>query len=316
MQNSVGATTKDGGDDHGILKGLASHDVTGSDILLENVADSRSNGLTLGLLARILSRTAAATRKGETQSLNSGSHGVGSVHATTSTTTGASISDNVKSLLLTDLAGDVLTVGLESRDDIDRLSLLGAAGLDGTTVNHDAGTVDTTHSNGNTRHVLVATGQADVGIVPLTVHDSLDTIGDNLSALEGVSHTGGTHRDTIRDTDGVESVGNETGLSDRLLDVGREIHKVHVARVSLVPNGRDTNLSLVHVILREAGGIEHSLGGTLGLGLGDVGGDLVELVIGADGGGRQETAARKEQLVSTDELTIYKILLVVGNGSW
>lgn len=314
MQNSVGAATKDGSDDHGILKGLASHDVTRSDIFLENVADSRSNSLTLGDLAGVLSRAAAATREGKSQSLNGSSHGVGSVHATTSTTTRAGISDNVESLLLGDLAGDVLTVGLESRDDIDRLALLGATGLNGTTVNHDAGTVDTTHGNGNTGHVLVATGQADVGVIPLTVHDSLNTIGNNLSALEGVSHTSGTHGDTIRDTDGVESVGNKTGLGDRLLDVGREVHKVHVARVSLVPDGRDANLSLVHVSFREAGGVEHSLGSTLGLGLSDVGGDLVELVIGADGGGRQEAAVMEDGLVFRSELALCRMLLIVGNG--
>jgi hypothetical protein len=76
---------------------------------------------------------------------------------------------------------------------------------------------------------------------------------------------------------------------------------VHVARVSLVPDGRDTDLSLVHVILREAGGVEHGLGGTLGLGLGDVGGDLVELIIGgAEGSSGEETAVGEELLALID----------------
>jgi hypothetical protein len=73
---------------------------------------------------------------------------------------------------------------------------------------------------------------------------------------------------------------------------------MHVTRVALVPDRRDTDLSLVHVILRETSSVEHSLGCALGLGLGDVGGNPVDLVIGAEGGGREEATINRCKLAS------------------
>lgn len=39
---------------------------------------------------------------------------------------------------------------------------------------------------------------------------------------------------------------------------------MHVARVALVPDGTDAYLGFGHVLFREAGGVEHGLGGSLG----------------------------------------------------
>ena len=39
----------------------------------------------------------------------------------------------------------------------------------------------------------------------LAAHDGLDTVGDDISRLQGVTHAVSAHGDTVRYTDGVEA---------------------------------------------------------------------------------------------------------------
>lgn len=57
-----------------------------------------------------------------------------------------------------------------------------------------------------------------------------------------------------------------------------------VAGISFEPDRGYADLGLFHVGFCEAGCVEHCLGGALGFGLGDFGGDFVEGVIAALGG--------------------------------
>ena len=54
-----------------------------------------------------------------------------------------------------------------------------------------------------------------------------------------------------------------------------EIEQVHVAGVALVPDAGDADLRLVHVLLGQAGGVEHRLRRALRFRLGDAGAELV-----------------------------------------
>ncbi|KZL80902.1 hypothetical protein CI238_06658, partial [Colletotrichum incanum] len=159
MEHSVGAASEDVDDDHGVLESLARHDVARADVLLEDVLDGGADALALGLLARVLGGAAAAAGHRQTERLDGGGHGVGRVHASAGTAAGAGVADDVEALLLGDLAGDVLAVGLEGGDDVDGLAALAATGLDGAAIYHDAGAVDAAHGDGDTGHVLVAAGQ-------------------------------------------------------------------------------------------------------------------------------------------------------------
>ena len=304
VKNGVGAATQDGGDDHGILEGLAGQDVAGSDVLLEEVPDGRADAAALSLLGLGLGGAAAAAGQGQTEGLDGSGHGVGRVHASTGTTAGAGVADDVEALLLVDLAGDVLAVGLEGGDDVDRLAGLGATRLDSTAVDHDTRAVDTAHGNGHTGHVLVTARQTDVGVIPLPLHDRLDTVGDDLTTLQRVTHTRRAHGDAVTDADSVEAVSDEPGFADRVPDEGGQVQQVHVARVALVPDGGDADLGLVHVGLAEPRRVEHGLRGALGLGLGDGLGDLVELVLPAGGGRAKEAAVEGGVIVSVQSVDI------------
>lgn len=280
VENCVGRTTSDVDNGHGVLESLAGHDVRGANVLFEKVLDSTTSGQTFELLGLGHGRVGGRTGKGHTHGFDDGSHGVGSVHTTTSTTTGAGVLDDVLALILVDLASDELAVSLESRDDVESLvSHLATSSSDGTSVDHDCGSVDSSHGHDDTGHILVATRERDVGVVPLAAHDGLDRVGDDVARLQRVAHTGGTVGHAVTDTNGVELHTLESSSLNTLVNLVTEVHQVHVAGVTRVPDRRNTDLGLVHILVGEASGVQHGLRGTVGLGLSDDGTSLVEGIL-------------------------------------
>jgi hypothetical protein len=280
VEDCVSGTTSNVDNSHGVLESLAGHDIRGADIFLEQVLDSTTGSQTFELLGLGHGGIGGGTGKRHTHSLNNGSHGVGSVHTTASATARAGVLDDVLTLVLVDLTSDKLTVSLEGRDDVESLvGHLTTSGSDGTAVNHDGGSVDSSHGHDDTGHVLVATGQGNVCIVPLATHDGLDRVCDDVARLQGVAHTGGTVGHAITDTDSVELHTLEPSSFHTLVDLVAEVHQVHVTGVARVPDRRNTDLGLVHVLVVEAGGVQHGLRGTVGLGLGNDGTGLVEGIL-------------------------------------
>merc|ERR1719162_372291 len=114
--------------------------------------------------------------------------------------------DERQALLVVDLAGDELPVGLEGRDDVELLlHRRPAARPDSASVDHDRGPVDAPHGHDAAGHVLVAAGDGEVGVVELRGHHRLDAVGDQVAALQGVGHAVGAVGDTVADTDAVEA---------------------------------------------------------------------------------------------------------------
>lgn len=278
VEDGIGRATGDVDDDHGVLEGLASQDVRRPNVLLEQPLDGLTGRQAFEVLGLGLGRVRRGAGQRHTHDLDGGRHGVGRVHTATGTTAGAGVADDVKALVLGDLAGQELSVRLEGRNDIDVCVVLspGAAGLDGTAVHHQTGAVDTTHGHQHTGHVLVATGDTDVRVVPLATHDGFDGIGDQITALQRVSHSLGTHTDGVADTNGVELEADQTGLLHTFTHPVAEIQQVHVTGVAVVPDRRNTDLRLVHILLCEACSVQHSLGSTLRDGLCDIAGDLIQ----------------------------------------
>jgi len=301
VQHGIGGATGDVDEDHGVLEGLSSQNIAGTDVLGKQLLDRATSSQTLEVLGLGVGRVGRGTGKGHAHGLNGGGHGVGGVHTTAGTLTRAGVTDDVEALGFGDLFGDELSVGLEGGDNVDIGVVLshGAAGLDGTAVDHDTGTVDTTHGHHDTGHVLVTAGNTDVGIVPLTTHHSLNGVGDQVTTLQGVAHALGTHTDGVADTDRVELETDQALVLYTLAHLVVEVEQMHIAGIAIEPDGRDSDLSLVHVLLLETDGVKHSLGGTLSLGLGDMAGDLVKgsILLGAGDSGRESPAVE-----STPEL--------------
>lgn len=102
---------------------------------------------------------------------------------------------------------------------------------------------------------------------------------------------------------------NQSSLEDALVDGVVELHQVHVAWVSRVPDGRNSNLRLVHVLLFQPSGIQHGLGGTLRLGLRDVAADFVEggifFIAAGSGRGQGATVKRESIGLETDVVKLH-----------
>jgi hypothetical protein len=280
VEDSVGAATSDVHENHSVFESLAGNNVGRPDVLLEQVLDSTTGSQALHHLCLALSGIGRGARKRHAHDLNDTGQSVGSVHSTTGTATRARVPDDVEALLLVNLARNELTIGLERRDNIQlRVTGLGSAtSSNSATVDHQTRPVHTAHGHDDTGHVLVASGNADVGIVPLSTHDSLDRVGDKITTLQRVTHALGAHADAVTDTNGVELHAVETGTLHTLLHLVVQAHQVHVARVSRVPDTADTHLGLVQVAVLHASRVQHGLRRALGLGLCDVAGDLVEVL--------------------------------------
>ncbi len=178
-------------------------------------------------------------------------------------------------LVLVDLAGDVFAIALEGGDDVELL-VIDVARLDRAAIDHDRRAVEPAHGNQAAGHVLVATGERNVGVVPLGFHDRFDRVGDQVARLERIAHARGAHRDAVADADGVEAHADHAGGDDPFLHPLGEGVEVHVAGVAFVPDAGDADLRLLHVFVGHAGAIEHGLAGALALGLGDVAAVFIE----------------------------------------
>jgi hypothetical protein len=86
------------------------------------------------------------------------------------------------------------------------------------------------------RHVLVAAGQRDVGVVPLGAHDGLDRVGDQVARLQREAHAVGAHRDAVADADGVEAHADQPAPTTPFLHLSARVVEVHVAGVAFVPD--------------------------------------------------------------------------------
>ena len=204
-----------------------------------------------------------------TKCFDSCCHSVCSVHTATGALARACMLNDFLSFFFRNLVIDVLTVGLKGADDIQR-SASGRlnSGANSSSIYHDAWSVQAGHRHNTARHILVTSRQCNQTIIPLCSHGSFDRISNQVSTLQRVSHASGTHRDTIRDADSIESVSNTVYLLNTRLDIFGKLEQVHVAGVSFVPYTADSNLRFAHVRFLQTSCIEHSLRGALRFGSG------------------------------------------------
>ena len=178
-------------------------------------------------------------------------------------------------LLLGNRVGDELAVALEGGDDVQLLAVQ-MAGANRSPVDHQAGPVESAHGDQASRHVLVATRDGDVGVIPLRAHDGFNRVGDQVAGLQRIAHAIGAHRDAIADPDGVEAQTHHAGGVHTFLHLFGQPQKMHVAGIALVPNAGNAHLRLGHVLFGQAGRVEHGLRSALRFRLCNLGTVLVQ----------------------------------------
>ena len=205
-----------------VLERRARHDVAGFDILLEQPSH-RGAGVSalLDLLRRGRGRR-GAVGKAHTKRLDGAGHDVRRVHAAAGAGARAGVAQDRLPLLLADAARQQLAITLEGRDDVETASLP-LSGPNRAAIDHQRRSVETTHSHDAAGHVLVASRQRDIGVVPLRLHHRLDRIGDQITRLQGKAHPRGPHRQAIAHPDGVEPQPHQAGCLDALLHPRRQV---------------------------------------------------------------------------------------------
>ena len=248
MKDGIGRTAQchDHGD--GVLEGRPGHDVGRFGVGLEQVANGRSCPQAFVHLGRVVGRDRRTVWQAHSQRLDSGGHRIGGVHATARTRPRAGMLDDIDPFLFGDPAGNELAVRLESRNDVQGLARTSGSCPDGAPVDHQRRPVDPAHRHQRPGHVLVAAGNGDIGVVPLSSHDRLDRVCNQISRLQRIAHPLGTHRDAVGNADGIEPHPNHPGPDYAFLDLCGELIEVHVAGIALVPHAGDADLSLLQVL--------------------------------------------------------------------
>ena len=175
-----------------------------------------------------------------------------------------------------DSAGNIFSIALKCRNNIQRGAICEVSSPDRATVDHDRRTIQAAHCDQAAGHIFVAAWNRHKAVVPLRVHDRFDRVSDQVSGWERVAHAIGAHRDAIADTDRIEPHPHHPCSHRTLTDFGCKLVEVHVAGVAVVPHACNSDLRLVEVGRLEASAQEHCLRGPLGSWLGDSGAVTVQ----------------------------------------
>lgn len=146
------------------------------------------------------------------------------------------------------LAERVVGVGAEgfvAGRDVDWFAQeLGVALVDATAVDHETGAIVPAHAHDGARHVLVAAGDGDAGVVSLSTSDCLDAVGDDLARLQAEAHALVAHCDAVGDADGVVLPAQHALVLDGFFDFFAEVEEVIVAGIAFPPDGGDADMSV------------------------------------------------------------------------
>mmetsp|Transcript_25126 Transcript_25126/g.38650 ORF Transcript_25126/g.38650 Transcript_25126/m.38650 type:complete len:392 (+) Transcript_25126:667-1842(+) len=280
MEDSICGSSSNHNHGDSVFKGFLGHNVARFDILFQQHLHGCTCLDAFVLLFLRISRRTGRIWQRHSQSFNGSCHGVSGVHSSTSSLSRTRVLCDFFSFFFRDLFVNVLSIGLEGRYNIQcgtgRWLL---SSTNGSSINHNSRSVESSHGHDTARHVLVTSWESNKTVVPLTSHGSFDTVRNQVSALKGKSHSGGSHGHSVTNSNRIEPVSNTSRIDNTLLDVFGKFQQMHVAGITFVPNRANSNLGLVHVFFFEPGSIQHGLGCSLRLWLGETSTVLVDHIV-------------------------------------
>mmetsp|Transcript_25216 Transcript_25216/g.45756 ORF Transcript_25216/g.45756 Transcript_25216/m.45756 type:complete len:284 (-) Transcript_25216:500-1351(-) len=182
VEDGISGSTSGHDGDHGVFKGLVRENVTGFEVLAEELNHVLTGEAALLGFEGVLGGDGGGVGNAHAHGLDGAGHGVGGVHATTGAGARAGVANDVATTLLGDLTGGKSTEALEGGDNIEDAAINRAVSrLDGAAIDHKGRAVQPSHGNDSTGHVLVATGKRNVTIIPLSAHDGFNAVGDDIA---------------------------------------------------------------------------------------------------------------------------------------
>ena len=281
VQDGVGGAAHGQHHGDGVFEGLASHNVPGPYILLQQAQKSASGLAGFIHLARVDGGNGCVAGQRHAHDFDGGGHGVGGKQAGAGTLAGAGHALQGGQFLAGDAALGVGAHCLEHVLDVHVVAQV-LAGHDGAAVDEDGRHVEAGDGHHAARHVLVAAGDGNQAIHALPEGDHLDGVGDDLAAHQGCLHALGAHGDAVADGDGAKFEGGAVGLAYALLGGLGKAGQVDVAGGNVAGQVGYGDEGFVQVFLGQAHGEQHGPGrGPLGS-LGNV---IAAMLHPGDGGG-------------------------------
>ena len=204
--------------------------------LSDQLADPLRHRALLVVFGRDHRRAAGA----DPERLEGAGHRVGGELAAAGAGAGAGDALELVQFLVAHVAGVVGAHRLEDVED-GHVAAVPVAGGDRAAVEDDRGDVEAGERHRAARDRLVAGAEGDDRVELVAARHQLDRVGDHLAADQRGLHPLGSHRDPVRDRDGVELQRRAAGGADALLDVLGEPAQVEVAGVRLGPGVGDAD---------------------------------------------------------------------------
>ena len=132
---------------------------------------------------------------------------------------------------------------------------------DRAAIEHKARHVRPRERHDGTGNRLVAADERNDAVELVAVDDHLDGVGNDLATHEGHAHAERSHRDAVRDRDGVELQRCAAGRQNALADVHGQLAEVVVAGTDLDPGVGDPDERLAEVAVGQPVGFQHGAGG-------------------------------------------------------
>ena len=204
------------------------------------------------------------------------------------------MADDILALGVGDGFGNILTIALERRHDVERLTAA-VTGADGAAVDHQGRAIHTSHRHDDAGHVFVAAGDGDEAVIPLRTHNGFDGVGDEVARLQREAHAARAHGNAVRHPNRVETHPDHVGGPHALFDLRGDVAQVHIARIAVEPHAGDTDLGALHIGFGQPRGVQHSLRRPLRLGLGDVGAGTIELCVSHNDSSRKTARGAQDK---------------------
>ena len=261
MQDGVGRSAGRRDRRDRVFERRARDDVARAEIPAEEIHDALTGCARDGLLLRIVGRHAAAPERGDAEEFERDRHRVRGELAAAGAGAWTRRVLEPAQIGIAERAGGVRPDRFE--DVLNRHGLaVPLPRRDRSTVQDQAGHVETRERHRRRRNRLVAADEHDETVEAVAARDQLDRVGDDFAAHERGAHPFGTHRDPVGDRDGVELHRRAAGAADALFHVDGEIAQVVVARTDLDPRVGDTDERLLEIGVGEADGLQHRARGS------------------------------------------------------
>ena len=199
MQDAVCGATERHHHDEGVFEALPGEEAARGYIVLHACSYGGGYALTLAHFGGGCGWGAGGAGKGQAQRFDGGGHGVRRVHpaacAWARTRVLLDVGEDVvlglgRIVWVVESVVEVCAVRLEAVRDVDGFPQgLRVAWLDCPPVQHDGGAVCARKGHDASRHVLVAPGDRDGGVVALGAGYGLEAVGYEFAGLEGEAHS-------------------------------------------------------------------------------------------------------------------------------